>query len=106
MFLAFAGVAALFGSTMAIRPFHAACAVADRYMATATDGPWVLDKARLVIDWNLDDSPGMLTPHWIFRFQNPRNGTESKRVYATFSGDEAFSYRYLLDPLPVLGFRP
>jgi hypothetical protein len=90
-----------------LRAYRTSCIVADSYMADASDGPWVRSKVRLVIDF--DDSGASriaAVPHWIFRFHNPVNGDESQRIYVTFSGDRAFSYTRVLDPVPVIGTRP
>ena len=86
------------------RNYRAACVAADRYLASATDGPWVRSKVGFVFDFDGSESAGALAPHWVFRFRNPRNGNESKRIYVSASGERAFSYN-VLDPLPVLGFR-
>ncbi|MEY2556293.1 MAG: hypothetical protein QOF93_1437 [Verrucomicrobiota bacterium] len=98
-------VALVLGGFLVNRGYHAACLAVDTYMITATDGPWVRSKVRLVLDWADDPSSGVEL-HWIFRFHNPQNGGESKRIYAPFSGDRAFSYKLVLDPVPLLGSRP
>jgi hypothetical protein len=86
-----------------------ACTAADQYMSTATDGPWQRAKVGFVLDVALADVGWFdlpVVPHWVFRFQNPRTGNESKRVYVTVAGDLTFSYGSMLDPLPWLGWRP
>jgi len=88
------------------RFYRASCASAEQYVAYAPDGPWHRSKARLVIDFEATASPLRIAPHWIFRFQNPDNGNESKRIYVTLSGDRAFSYTRMLDPVPLIGTRP
>jgi hypothetical protein len=89
-----------------LRAYHVSCLAADAYVAGAPDGPWVRAKSRLVLDFEPDASPIAAAPHWIFRFRNPRNGNESKRIYVTFFGDRAFSYSLVLDPAPLLGEWP
>jgi hypothetical protein len=95
--------AAILGAIRVYPHYRAACVAADRFIATATDGPWVRCKVRLVLD--LPDVWGDRV-QWIFRFRNPQTGNESKRIYVTFSGERAFSYRKVLDPVPLVGVRP
>jgi hypothetical protein len=104
-------VAALAGSLLVTCPigyrsYRAACRAADRYVTGAMDGPWLRWKARFVVDLGPSDSKGWLAPHWVFRYRNPQSGNESRRIYVTVRGNRAFSYERVLDPVPLLGFRP
>jgi len=103
--LVLAGVVMLACGLGGFRFYRAASLTAERYVAGAADGPWVLSKGRPVLDIN-DGPPGLLTLNWVFRFQNLRNGEQSKRIYVTAAGDRAFIYWDVLDPIPLLGFRP
>ncbi|MHA3774904.1 hypothetical protein ACXR0O_25575 [Verrucomicrobiota bacterium sgz303538] len=95
----------IFGSA-GLGSYYAACAAAQTYVAGASDGPWIRAKTGFVIDLNVSDSPGVLAPRWVFRFQNPRSGGESKRIYVPLSADRALSYTTVLDPEPLIGVRP
>ncbi len=99
--------AVLIAAVVVVYHYRAACAAADKYMATATDGPWTRSKVRLVLD--AGDYPAQVrvaSLHWVFRFRRAHTGDESKRIYTTFSGDRAWNYSITLDPVPVLGSLP
>lgn len=81
-------------------------AAADKYMATATDGPWDRSKARLGLYLFEGPETPTLSLIWAFRYRQRQTGGESRRIYATFLGDHAWSNGVVLDPVPVLGFRP
>ena len=104
-------IAALVGALLLIGPkgyrsYRAACRAADQYVTGATDGPWVRWKTRFVVDFDPGGPQSRFAPHWVFRYRNPRSGEKSRRIYVTVTGDRAFSYRHVLDPVPLLGFRP
>jgi hypothetical protein len=100
--------AVLVAAIVVAHHYRAACAAADRYMSSVTtDGPWARSKVRLVLD--AGDDPAqvhVVSLHWVFRFRRVQTADESKRIYATFSGDRAWSYRITLDPAPLLGSLP
>jgi hypothetical protein len=107
----FGSIAILVGTLLLIGPrsyrsYQAACRAADYYVTGSADGPWIRSKARFVIDFDLTGSKSRFTPHWVFRYRNPNSGNESRRIYVSVSGDPAFSYERVLDPVPLLGFRP
>lgn len=104
--LVFASLAVLVCGLVGFHFYSVTSVAAERYVANSVDGPWVLVNGRPVVDFNMDGGPSVLTVHWVYRFQNPQNGQQSKRIYVTASGDRAFSYRDVLDPIPLLGFRP
>jgi len=88
------------------RCYRASCVAAEQYVANASDGPWLRSKVGFVIDLEPTALRLAIVPHWIFRFRNPHNGNESKRIYVTFSGGRAFSYIRVLDPVPLIGAWP
>jgi hypothetical protein len=104
--LVLAFVLAVAGTALiTVRCHHAACVAADKYMSTATDGPWVQSKTRL--RWYFrDDITLPPEPRLVFRFHNPEKGGDSKRIYVSFSGDRAWSYGIVLDPMPLFGSPP
>ena len=88
------------------RSYRASCVAADQFMAGALDGPWVRMRGRFVLDFDPNGYFGKFTPHWIFRYRNPETGEKSKRIYVTIPDHTVFYYKYVLDPVPLLGFRP
>jgi hypothetical protein len=104
-------IAALVSTLLMIGPsgyrsYHTARRAADQYVTGATDGPWVRWKTRFVVDFEPSGPQSRFAPRWVFRYRNPRSGEKSRRVYVTVTGDRAFSYQHVLDPVPLLGFRP
>jgi hypothetical protein len=87
------------------RSYKIACRAADQFVAGASDGPWVQARCGFVLD--LDPTRSWyIAPQWVFRYRNPQNGNESKRIYVSIPGYSAFSYDKVLDPVPLLGVRP
>ena len=98
-------VSALIGPPL-YRSYAASCAAADQYMASASDGPWVRARGRLVLDFDPGGYLGMLAPHWVFRYRNPKSGEGSKRIYVTIPDHRVYYHKDVLDPAPLLGIRP
>jgi len=93
----------LVGITSA-RAYSAARIAAEKYVANASDGPWLPARVRLIVGDSHESSCGPAL-QWVFRFRNPHSGNQSKRIYVSFSGSHAFTHRYL-DPVPFLGSYP
>ena len=88
------------------RSYAASGMAADQFMASALDGPWVRVQGRFVLDFDPNGYLGKFAPHWVFRYRNPKTGEKSKRIYVTVPDHTVFHYNDVLDPMPLLGFRP
>jgi hypothetical protein len=86
------------------RPSYSkARSVADSFMAQTPGAPWDYLSGSFVLDFD-----GTLTgaPTWVFRYQNPKTGQKSIRIYVRIP---EYKVRYTaigLDALPVHGTLP
>src|SRR5205085_5128129 len=94
--------ATLIASLIVAHNYRKACSAADKYMTTATDGPWKRSKVRLGLYQLEGPEARPWSLLWAFRFRKPGTGDASKHIYTTFSGDRAWSIRITLDPVPVI----
>ena len=98
--------AMLITAALVAQNYRAACSAADKYMATATDGPWERSKVRLGLYAFEGPEVRPFSLLWAFRFRRTGTSEMSKRIYTTFSGDRAWSIRITLDPVPLIGSMP
>jgi hypothetical protein len=87
----------IFAGMAAVRSYRNACLTAERTVNAAGDGPWTRTNTRFVMNYSAIGRSGTLPPHWMFRFQNLQTDTFSKRVYVSFSGNQAFDYNQAPD---------
>lgn len=108
--LTFVTVALLYASSAwGLSSYRVACTAADQYLSSATDGPWLRSEVGFSLDVTTFDAGWFglpMLPHWVFRFQNPKTGEESRRIYVTMTGESAYMFPNLLDPLPWFDLRP
>ncbi|MBV9463752.1 MAG: hypothetical protein JO317_05935 [Verrucomicrobiae bacterium] len=76
-------------------------AAATSLLAGASDGPWNNPKSTFIL------SGEHSTFQWVFRFQNPKTGLESKRVFVdAISARPYVMADDILDPIPFVGVLP
>ena len=76
------------------------------FVASATDGHWERDKARLGLYAFEGPDVRPYSLLWAFSFRKTGTNEFSKRIYTTFSGDRAWTIRLTLDPVPLIGSMP